>query len=240
MQPASFHRHDVAGDPSFERLAALLLGAGALGVIVTSVFYSLAGPAAALPGGSFDMAVARAASAASAGWMRAAGLAGMPSDVLLAVGALMMAAMKRGQGAGVAVAGWLTMAIAGALFIVVDAMVAFVLPAMAAMQGGESGYAATRALFDVLFAIGGWATAAGALAAAWSPQWPEFRSRAVLWLMRAAGGVGLVANTAWLLGLPGARWIGPGIALAAVALLALSVTLLREERDGAMTAASRA
>lgn len=240
MGTASFHRHDLAGDPAFERLAALLLGAGALGVIVTSAFYSLAGPAASLPGGAPDLATARAASAASAGWMRAAGLAGMPSDVLLAVGGLMMAAMKRGPGAGVAVAGWLAMAIAGALFIVVDAMVAFVLPAMAAMSGGESGYAAARALFDVLFAIGGWATGAGALAAAWSPHWPEFRWRTVLWLLRAAALVGLVANTAWLLGLPGARLIGPGVALAAVALLALSIALLRDAREDALTAPSRA
>jgi hypothetical protein len=231
MSPASFHRHDVAGDPFFGRVAAVLLGAGALGVIATSALYALAGPAAALPGGALDASAARAASAASAGWMRAAGLVGMPSDVLLAVGGLMLAAMKQGRGAGVAVAGWLAMAIAGALFIVVDAMVAFVLPALALLQGGEAGYAASRALFDVLFAIGAWTTGAGALAAAWSPRWPEFRRRAVLWLMRAAALVGLAANTGWLLGLPVAPLIGPGIALVAVALLGVAVVLWQDGAD---------
>jgi hypothetical protein len=225
MNPSSFHRHDVAGDPGFGRIAALLLGTGALGLVATSAFYALAGPDAALPGGAVDAAAGQAATAASAGWMRAAALAGMPSDVMLAVGALMLAAMKRGRGAGLAVAGWFAMAISGALFIVVDAMVGFVLPAMAARPGGDAGYAASRALFDVLFAFGAWTTAAGALAAAWSARWPEFRWRAAPWLMRAAGAMGLLASTAWLLGLPGERLIGPGIALTAVALLVLAVAL---------------
>lgn len=230
---SSFHRPDVAGDPHFGRIAALLLGVGAVGLIATSAFYVLAGPAAALPGGAPDPLAARSASAASAGWMRAAGLAGMPSDVLLAVAALMVAAMKRGRGAGLAVAGWLAMAIAGALFIVVDAMVAFVLPAMALHPGGEPGYAASRALFDVLFAIGAWVVGAGALAAAWSARWPEFRWRAARWLLRAAAAVGLLGSTAWLLGLPGAPLIGPGIALTAVALLVLSAALYTDRADRA-------
>lgn len=233
MYPSSFHRHDVAGDPSFGRIAALLVGAGALGLVATSAFYALAGPAAALPGAALDASAARAASAASAGWMRAAALAGMPSDVLLAVGGLMLASMKHGRGAGVAVAGWLAMAIAGALFIVVDAMVGFVLPAMALRPGAEAGYAASRALFDVLFAIGAWTTGAGALAAGWSPRWPEFRWRAGLWLMRAAAAIGLMGSTAWLLGLPGERLIGPGIALTAVALLVLSAAIFTDRSQGA-------
>lgn len=231
----------TANDPCFARVAATLVGGGALGVMATSVCHALAGPEAALPGGASSMEAARAATAAAAGWMRAAGLAGMPSDVLLAVGGVMMAMMKRGEGAGVAMAGWLAMAVAGALFIVVDAMVALVLPAAAA---GGSGYLGLRALFDVLFAIGAWATGAGALAAAWSPRWPEYRWRFVQCSMRAAGALGLLANSAHLLGLPGAPLIGPGVALIAVALLALSVAVYsnarRMDESGHLASASPA
>ena len=215
------------GDPHFAHIAFALLGTGALGLIATSTFYALAGPQAALPGGASDIALARTATESAAGWMRAAGLAGMPSDVLLAVGAVMLASMKRGPGAGLAVAGWLAMALAGALFIVVDAMVALVLPPAALTPHGEAAYAAQRALFDALFTIGAWTAGLGALAAAWSSHWPEWRSRTALWLMRAAGAVGVLANTAHLLGLPGAELIGPGIALLAVALLVMAVATAR-------------
>jgi hypothetical protein len=216
----------TADDPHFSRVTAVLLGIGALGVVATSVCYALAGPEAALPGGASSVAAARAATATAAGWMRAAGLIGMPSDVLLAVGGVMMALSKRGEDAGLAIAGWLAMAMAGALFIVVDAMVALVLPPAALAVGAtDAGYLGLRALFDALFTIGAWATGAGALAAAWSPRWPELRWRGVLWAMRTAGALGLLANTAHLLGLPGAPLIGPGIALVALALLALSVAV---------------
>jgi len=230
MHSTQRHRPDAtADDPQFGRIAALLIGTGAFGVIVTSVCYALAGADAAMPGGSTSVDAARAATAAASGWMRAAGLAGMPSDVLLAVGALMMAATQRGPGAAVAVAGWLALAIAGALFIVVDAMVAMVLPPLALLPGAEA-YSGLRSLFEVLFAIGAWAAGAGALAAAWSARGPEYRWPAALWLMRAAGIIGLLANTAFLLGLPGARLIGIGVAVLALALLALSLSVYSASR----------
>jgi len=223
MSATTTDDREGAGDPRFGPIAAVLIGAGALGLIATSACYAVAGPQAALPGGAASVETARAATAAAAGWMRAAGLIGMPSDVMLVVGGLMVALMKRGSGAGLAIAGWLALAISGVLFIVVDAMVAMVLPAAAAH--GDAAYLGLRALFDVLFAIGGWTVGVGALAVAWSAQGPEVRWRAVLWLMRASGVLGVVANAAYLLGLPGSPLIGPGIALFAVAMLALAVSV---------------
>jgi hypothetical protein len=213
---------DTADDLHFRALAAWLIALGALGLVATSVSYALAGPQAAMPGGATSVEAARSATAAAAGWMRAAGLFGMPSDVLLAVGGLMLASTKQGNGLGFA--GWLAMSIAGALFVVVDAMVGFVLP-VAAVHG-DAAYVAARALFDVLFAIGGWTVGAGALAAAWHAQAPEYRWRAALWLLRVSGAVCLLANSVHLLGLPGSRLIGPGIALLAVALFVLALSLL--------------
>lgn len=217
-------------DLHFGRIASFLLGVGAVGLVMTCAFYALAGPQAALPGGWSTVEAARASTPGAWQWMRLAGLVGMPSDVMLGVGALMMAMTKRGSGAGVAVAGWLSMAIAGALFIIIDAMVAFVLPPAAA---AGDGYLAVRALFDVLFAIGAWATAVGALAAAWSKRWPEFRSWPSLWLMRGAGVIGVFATTGFLLGVPVAPLIGPGIGLLALALVAVGLTGFRASAAGA-------
>lgn len=204
------------------RLGAWLLGAGALGLVATCVLYVLAGPVAALPGGAVTSAAAIAATPASAGWMRAAGLVGMPSDVVLAIGALLLAMHERRR-APLALAGWLALAIAGALFIAVDAMVSMVLPAVAAQAGAEAAYAGMRALFDTLFSIGAWTAGFGALAAAWRHDGVLFRWPAVGWGMRAAGVVALSASSMHLAGGPGAPLIGPGIALLALAALAAAV-----------------
>jgi len=200
-------------------LGARLLLVGALGVIATCLGYALAGPPAALPGGAPDMAAALTATPAAAGWMRAAGLAGMPSDVLAAVGALLLAAHEYRRGAALATAGWLALGVASALFIVVDAIVALVLPA-AAVRAGLAGYAGLRLLFDALFTIGAWTAGLGALAAAWQRGGLLWRFAWAGWLMRAAGVLGLGASTGHLAGLPGvAALIGPGIAVLAVALV---------------------
>lgn len=214
-----------SGDPRFVHTAAWLVGAGAAGIALTSFCYVMAGPMAALPAGGTTVEASRAATASAAHWMLAAGRIGPPGDLLAAVGAVMIAATKRGHGAGLAAAGWLGLALAGALFVIVDAMVGHVLPPMAALPNGEAAYAGMRALFDALFAVGTWAAGAGALASSWQPNWPEYRWKTVLWMMRAAGVACLAGSTAWLLRLPGSELMGLGIALSSVALVAAAVAL---------------
>lgn len=204
------------------RLGALLLGGGALGLIATCIGYVLAGPEAALPGGASNAALAMAATPVASAWMRVAGLFGMPSDVLLALGALLLATHEFQRRASLAMAGWLALAIASTLFIVVDAMVAMVLPVAAAQAGGDAAYAGLRALFDVLFAIGAWTAGVGALAVAWRRDGTVFRWPAVGWGLRMAGLVGVVASAAHLLGWPGAPLIGPGVAMLALATLGVA------------------
>ena len=218
--------HAAPAEPSFARVAGALLAAGAAGVIVTSLLYALAGPEAALPGGAAGIDAARAATGPSAAAMRAASLFGMPSDVLLTVAALMLAAGRRGPGAALSTAGWTALALSGVLFTVVDAMVGYVLPPLAAAANGAPAYLAVRSLFDVLFAIGAWSVGLGSLAVAVAGHAAESRWPAARWLLLAAGVVGVAASSAWLLGLPGERLLGPGIALAAVALLVLAIGTL--------------
>lgn len=203
------------------RLGLRLLGLGAVGLMATCLFYVLAGPPAALPGGAPSFAQAIAATPAAAGWMRAAGLTGMASDILLAVAALLLAAHEYRRGQARLLAGWLALALAAALFVIVDAMVAVVLPVAAAQAGGEAAYAGLRALFDVLFAIGTVAAGGGALALGWRLN--SQRRPVLSWGLRLAGGIGLLASSSHLLGGPGAALIGPGIALLALASLGVAV-----------------
>jgi hypothetical protein len=220
-------RPDIMSEFDFEvatgKLAARLFGAGSIGLLFTCIFYVLAGPLAALPGGATSTAAAIAATRSAAGWMRAAGLFGMPSDVLLAVGAFLFAAHGCHRKTELALAGWITFGIAAALFIVVDAMVSMVLPVAAS---SDSSYAGTRALFDVLFTIGSWTAGAGALAVAWRRTDALFRWPVVGWGMRTAGAICFAAATAHLSGWPGARLIGPGIALLALAGIGVAMSCL--------------
>jgi hypothetical protein len=236
MVTTEFRSGPAADESGFLRIAGVLLAAGSIGIVAVSTCYGLAGPEATLPGASAGVESARAATASGAQWMRMAGLFGLPSDVLFAAGAAMLAATRRGPGAGIAVAGWLLLAIAGVLFTIVDAMVGFVLPHAAAMPQGEAAYAAVRALFDALFAAGTWTVGAGALAVAWSSHWAEYRRRTTLWLMRAAGVACLASGSGWMLGLPTGPLAGPAIALSVVALLLLAWSAItdagRSQGDG--------
>jgi len=207
--------------PADARLGLRLLGLGAAGLMATCLFYVLAGPLAALPGGAPSVSGAIVATPSAAGWMRAAGLTGMASDILLVVAALLLAAHEYRRGQARLLAGWLALALAGAIFVIVDAMVAAVLPVAAAQAGGEAAYAGFRALFDVLFAIGTVAAGAGALALGW--RLSGQRRPALAWGLRLAGGLGLVASSSHLLGGIGAALIGPGIAL--LALVSLGIAL---------------
>lgn len=193
---------------------ARLFGLGALGLILTCVCYVLAGPVAALPGGASTMAEAIAATRANTDWMRAAGLSGMIFDVFLTVGAALLAAAEFRRDRAQAMAGWLAMSVACALFILIDAIVAFALP-LAAQEGAAVAYPALRSLFDGLFAIGAMAAGAGALAAA-SPGSLLATHRFAGWPLRIAGLVALGGGATHFLGHPAPQPIGLGITLLAL------------------------
>lgn len=216
--------HLSASDESSKRLGATLLGMGSVGLVATCIGYVLAGPEAALPGGFLDPAKSLAATAQAAPWMRAAGLFGMLSDVLLAVASLLLAGHASKRHAALYCAGWLGMAVAATLFIIVDAMVAFVLPVAAATPAAYAGF---RAMFDVLFAFGTWTVGASAIALAWHAEGALFRWPVVGWGMRVAGLLCLSASSAYLLTSSGGQLIGPGIALIALASIGVACAHLR-------------
>ncbi|MEN9489981.1 MAG: hypothetical protein RJA63_430 [Pseudomonadota bacterium] len=214
---------------AFARLGARFFALGALGLIATSVFYVLAGPVAALPGGADNVTQALAATPSAAGWMQLAGLTGMPSDILLALGAGLFALHEYRRGMPLAFSGWLALAVASVMFVFVDAVVAKVLPPVAAQAGAGAAYAGLRALFDVLFAFGALTAGGGALAVAWRTDGAVFRWPAVGWGLRLVGLVCLLASASYLLGGPGAALIGPGIALLAIVSLGIAAAYAREQ-----------
>ena len=206
--------------------AAWLLILGATGVILTCLCYVLAGPLAALPGGAPHPEAGRAATAAAAGWMRAAGSFGMPGDVLLVAGSALVAAGRWRVGATASALGWGLLGLACLLFIGVDALVGFVLPPVAA-DGGAGAYLAARTTFDTLFNIAGWTLGLGAfLATRGAPGaalvWAPLRG-----LMAGAGALGLLVNTSHLLGGPGGPLIGLAVILTTLAAFGAGLALLR-------------
>ena len=220
------HPISLQDDSSPTRVwGARLFGLGALGLILTCVCYVLAGPVAALPGGASNLADAIQATQANIRWMRAAGLSGMVFDVFLTVGAALLAAAEFRRGIAPAMAGWLAVAVACALFILIDAIVALALPA-AAQRGAEVAYPALRALFDGLFAIGAAAAGGGALAATWAGSLLDGRALP-RWMMRLAGLIALGGGAAHFLGFPAPQPMGLGITLLAVGGVITALSLGR-------------
>jgi hypothetical protein len=211
------------------RPAASIFGLGAVFLIATCVFYVVAGPEAALPGGARNATEALRATPDAAPWMHLAGTTGMLADIALAVGAAMLAFQDGHRRDSRALGGWLAIAVASAIFVVVDAMVAVVLPFVGTHASSPDTCWAFRLLFDVLFAIGAWAAGLGALAVASARSGALARSPGAMWLMRVAGIVSLVSASAQLLGFPAAQFIGVGITILALASMALSAHHLKAE-----------
>ncbi len=215
----------ASGEPAVPppRAGGALLCAGGVLLLATCLLYVLAGPVAALPGGAADPSAAIAATASASGWMRRAGTVGMASDVLLAMGCALLALDAHRRQASLPVAGWVALGVAGTLFVVVDAMVAQVLPVAAGADAPV--YAAVRALFDVLFGIGAWAAGLGALLLGFVPG--AVTGRGAVWLMRIAGVGGFASAGSFVVGGPGAALIGPSIAVLALASIACGWTVAR-------------
>ena len=97
-------REFTASDLPVSNLSAggACVALGSLGVTATSVLYALSPPAAALPAQPFDQAAALAGALAGQSSMHWAGTIGIFSDIVMAVGALLVALelARRGTRAG--------------------------------------------------------------------------------------------------------------------------------------------
>jgi hypothetical protein len=205
--------------------AALALGS--LGVTVTSVLYALSPPAAALPAQPLDQALATAVIGART--MFAAGTVGIFSDIVMAVGVLLVTHELVRRERGVAAAGWIAILLSIVVFMFVDAMVGYVLSPLAEMKDGAGAFAGFKRLFDVLFLLGTVAFGGGAILALAdeirSATPLVSRSVAVVGVLVGLGGA--LAAAACFMGVPLGLGVGISIGLgsAVFAVIGAQMTL---------------
>jgi hypothetical protein len=207
---------------------------GSLGVTATSVLYALSPPAAALPAQPFDHALAQAGAVAGARTMFGAGTVGIFSDIVMAVGALLVAFELARRGRGIAVAGWIAILLSIIVFTFVDAIVGYVLGPVAAMRDGAAAFAGFKRLFDVLFLLGTTAFGAGAMLALTS----EMRSatpmanKPVALAGALIGLAGVLAAGACFAGFPLEQGVGISIGLGSAVFVAIGVqVMLKSQQD---------
>ena len=154
-------------NPGALTAGGVALALGSIGVTVTSVLYALSPPAAALPAYPLDLAFAGARSGASI--LHAAGTVGIFSDIVMAVGVLLIAFELVQRERAVAAGGWIAMFLSIVVFTFVDAMGGYVLAPLAGLNDGASVFAGFKRLFDVLFLLGTVAFGGGAVVARATP-----------------------------------------------------------------------
>ncbi len=192
------------------RLGGAALALGAAGVIATSVFYGLSPQAAAAPIVPLDLAAAAAGAVKGAATMHLAGLVGVPADVLITAASFMLATRTNRAWSAL---GWFLIGTSTILFAVVDSLVGFVLPEVAAATGASAAFLVAKRLFDVLFMLGTATFGAGAMLA---PARDAFRGggpipRLLAGLAVLAGAIGLAGGFGGLLGYNLAPAMGAGI-----------------------------
>lgn len=201
---------------------------GSLGVAVTSALYALSPPAATLPTQPFDRAAALAGAVAGSRTMHAAGTVGIFSDIVLAVGVLLVALELARRGRGVSAAGWIAIFMSVVVFTFVDAMVGYVLGPLAALGDGAGAFAGFKHLFDVLFLLGTTAFGAGAMLALTSEvqSAAPIASRSVV-LAGALGGLAAVlAAAACFAGLPLELGVGISIGLGSAVFAVIGAQIM--------------
>jgi len=207
---------------------------GSLGVTATSVLYALSPPAAALPAQPFDHALALAGAVAGARTMFGAGTVGIFSDIVMAVGALLVASELARRGRGIAAAGWIAILLSIVVFTFVDAIVGYVLGPVAAMRDGIAAFTGFKRLFDVLFLLGTTAFGGGAMLALANeimrPAAPMV-SRPVALAGALTGLAGVLAAAACFAGFPLEQGVGISIGLGSAVFVVIGVEIMLKSRQ---------
>ena len=231
---ASFEMTDLkdasgAGRPAPLTLGGLLSAVGALGVVITSLFYVLSPRAAAGPVAPLDVAAAMSAAVSGAASLHAAGAVGVFGDIVWATAALIVAGEMARRNRGVAAAGWTGLFISILIFTLVDGLTGYVFPQLAAGPNA-SAFEALKRFWDMLFLVGTLAYGAGAaLAMAGDISAPApMISRPLAWAALVVALVGGVAAGAGLAaGLSVDRLAGASIGLGSLLFIPISLQIAR-------------
>ncbi len=223
------------------RVSSLTVGGaavalGSLGVTAASLLYALSPPAAALPAQPFDDALALTGAVAGARTMFEAGTVGIFSDIVMAVGALLVASELARRGRGIAAAGWIAILLSVVVFTFVDAIVGYVLGPVAAMKDAAAAFTGFKRLFDVLFLLGTTAFGAGATLALTNEMRSAvpMASRPVALAGALTGLAGVLAAAACFAGFPLEQGVGISIGLGAAVFVAIGVQIMLKSQQGAL------
>lgn len=215
------------------RLGGVLTAIGAAGVVATSLSYLLSPQVGAMPVAPLDLSAAQAGAAKGLVTMTAAGAFGIAGDLIWAVGAALLARRAGAEGRGLAEAGWTALMFGLLIFTLVDTMVGFVLPQVAAMAGAEAAFAGFKRLFDALFLLGTVASALG-IALAMGGEAKHIASpvaRPLAWPLAGVGVVGVAAALAGFAGWSGAvRIVGASVGLISILSVPVGLQIARAQR----------
>jgi hypothetical protein len=206
------------------------LAFGSIGVTVTSVLYALSPPAAALPAYPLELALAGARSGAST--LHAAGTVGIFSDIVMAVGVLLVAFELVQRERAIAAAGWIAMFLSIVVFTFVDALGGYVLTPLAGLNDGASVFVGFKRLFDALFLLGTVAFGGGAMVALADEMRASAPavSRPLSVIGTLVGLAAVFAAAACFVGLPFGQGVGISIGLGSVLFAAVGVQLVLKPR----------
>ncbi len=234
LAPGATRERDVRVSNLTVGGAAVALGS--LGVTAASVLYALSPPAAALPAQPFDYALALAGAVAGARTMFGAGTVGIFSDIVMAVGALLVASELARRGRGVAAAGWIAILLSIVVFTFVDAIVGYVLGPVAAMKDAAAAFTGFKRLFDVLFLLGTTAFGAGATLALTNEMRSAvpMASRPVVLAGAMTGLAGVLAAAACFAGFPLEQGVGISIGLGSAVFVAIGLQMMLKSQQGAL------
>ena len=134
--------------------AGLALAIGSFGVVLTSVFYALSPVAAALPVAGISIQDAHQGMISGRVTMMAAGIVGVPSDVILIAGTLLLLIFRAPASLQIERLGLALVTVGVVIFVFVDALAAGVLTQMAVLDVTMNAFAGFKFLFDILFIFG--------------------------------------------------------------------------------------
>lgn len=140
--------------PNLVWFGGLMLAIGSIGVVITSLFYALSPIPAALPMPAPNFAEVQKLTLDGQTTLRLAGLVGVPFDIIMLGGALLLMIFRKPAGRPAERLGWAFIAISVFIFIFVDALAVGVLTQLAALDGALAAFAGFKLLFNILFIAG--------------------------------------------------------------------------------------
>jgi hypothetical protein len=134
--------------------AGVAVAIGSFGVVLTSIFYALSPIAAALPVAGVSIADAYHGMISGRTTMMTAGIVGLPSDVILIAGTLLLTVFQTLPTLQIQRLGLALVAVGVLLFTLVDSLAAGVLTQIAVLDSTMTVFAGFKFLFDILFVFG--------------------------------------------------------------------------------------